>query len=91
MSVIATEFHVPSNHSKQSSLALLRPGCDVTPPSVPSSRLMCMQKNDFKVRFEPWSLSAFQRAVALHHRSSLNTQQRGITCQNTQIRYGGMT
>ena len=69
---------------------LLTPGCDVTPPSVPSSRLMRMQENDFKVRFEPCSLSASQRAIALHNRSSLNTQQRGIICQNTQIGYGGM-
>ena len=56
VSVIATEFHGPSNHYKQDSLALLRPGCDVTPPSVPSSRLMWMQENDFKARFEPCSL-----------------------------------
>ena len=81
VSVIATEFHGPSNHYKQGSLALLRPGCDVTPPSVPSSRLMWMQENDFKARFEPCSLSAFQRANALHPRSSLNTHQRGINCQ----------
>ena len=90
VSVIATEFHGPSNHYKQGSLALLRPGCDVTPPSVPSSRLMWMQENDFKARFEPCSLSAFQRVNALYPRSSLNTQQRGIICQNTQIRYGDM-
>ena len=56
VSVIATEFHGPSNHYKQGSLALLRPGCDVTPPSVPSSRLMWMQENDVKARFEPCSL-----------------------------------
>ena len=37
VSVIATEFHGPSNHSKSSILALLKPDCDVTQSRAPVS------------------------------------------------------